>query len=110
MDERAQAREMCSRPVDRPAVFTMEEAVVRQARVLGKAVLDEPALDASNRAVALEAAREGSDVLAEVERLDDLEKLRVRMHRANRVPVCHRATLEERSIPREHDPSLVARA
>jgi len=57
-------------------------------------MLDELTLDASNRAVAFEAARDGSDARPQVERLDDLEKLCVRMYRAHRVPVRHRAPLQ----------------
>lgn len=101
---------MRSGPIDRSALFAVEEAVVRQARVLGKAVLDELPRDASNRAVALEATRERRDARPEVERLDDLEKLRVRIHGANRVPVRHLAPFEKPPIPREDDPVLGAGA
>src|SRR3990172_12775590 len=110
VDERLQPREMRSRPVDLLAALAAKEAVVLHPRVQGKPLFDEAARNRSNRSVALEAAREGCESSPEVERVDDLEELAVRLHLAHEVAMGHRPSLEKAPVAGEHDSSLVAGA
>jgi hypothetical protein len=73
-------------------------------------VLDDLTRHGMDWTVALEAARKGSEAPAQVECLDDLQKLNVRVHGPYRVTVRHRAPFEKGPISREHDPALLARS
>ena len=77
--------------------------------MFGKLGFDFRLIDLSNRTAALQAARKRRDAAPEVERLDDLEKLAVRIHRANCVRVRDGIPLEKPAIAREHDSPLIAR-
>src|SRR3990172_10512476 len=110
VDERLQPREMRPRPVDFLAALAAKEAVVLHPRVQRKPLLDEAARNWPKKSVALEAAREGRESSPEVERVDDLEKLVVRLHLAHEVAMGHRPSLEKAAIASEHDPSFLAGA
>jgi hypothetical protein len=75
--------------------------------MLRKLVLDFRLIDLKNLAAALQAACKRRDAAPEVERLDNFFELVVRIHRANRVRMRDRVSLEKPAIAREHDPPLI---